>query len=130
MTSFLSVTYFVLIFGKFYHTMNSIAMTPKNFLINSTDKKRGLKGKKISMVTHFEGRVNYTIIHFVDGTQQLSCYTLKRFEELLEKEIFIRIHRAFIVNLTFIHEIISIQNRQEVILQNGKKLSVARRRKI
>lgn len=85
----------------------------------------------VQQILLLQGDINYTNIHLTDGKIEVVSYTLKRLAfELQQYPEFVRIHKSHIINLSFIHEVILIQNRQEVILQNGIKLSVARRRRI
>lgn len=85
----------------------------------------------VQQILLLQGDINYTNIHLTDGKVEVVAYTLKRLAfELKQYPEFVRIHKSHIINLSFIHQVILIQNRQEVILQNGIKLSVARRRRI
>jgi DNA-binding LytR/AlgR family response regulator len=74
-----------------------------------------------------ESDINYTILHFEDGTSQIHSYTLKRYEEMLMSSIqFKRVHKSFIVNKNFINT----SSDREVIMRNGKRIPLARRRKV
>jgi DNA-binding LytR/AlgR family response regulator len=76
-------------------------------------------------VSYLASEINYTKIHFLEQRPQLFPFTLKRFEENL-KDDFIRIHRGFLVNRNYILE----ANNNEVHMQCGAVLPVARRRKV
>lgn len=83
--------------------------------------------KPLEYVTHFEGSINYTLIHRNNGKIEVCSYTLKRFEEMLASNpSFVRIHKGYIVNKQFISEIMP----KNVILRSGEVLPLARRRKI
>lgn len=74
-----------------------------------------------------EGSVNYTILHYTDGTSEISSYTLKKFEKQLSSNTaFVRIHKSFLVNRNFIKEVM----KTNVVLHSGAILPLARRRKL
>jgi DNA-binding LytR/AlgR family response regulator len=78
-------------------------------------------------ITHLEADVNYTVVYRECGSKQLVSYTLKRFEESLSDNVsFVRIHKKFLVNKNFIHEVMPLK----VVMLSGKVLPLARRRKI
>ncbi|MCP9770318.1 LytTR family transcriptional regulator [Lacihabitans sp. LS3-19] len=78
-------------------------------------------------ITHLEASVNYTIFHFKDGHREIHAYTLKKFEnEFSKSKAFSRIHRRYLVNRKFI----ASHNESEVFLSCGKKLPLARRRRV
>ncbi|MNT51256.1 LytTr DNA-binding domain protein [compost metagenome] len=52
---------------------------------------------------------------------------MKEYEEILPDSQFIRIHKSSIVNLNYVKEYNS-KNGLEVILKNGEKIAVSRRR--
>ncbi|AWV99030.1 LytR/AlgR family response regulator transcription factor [Arcticibacterium luteifluviistationis] len=82
--------------------------------------------KHFDEITHFEADVNYTHIHLQNGEQHTVSCTLKRFEEMLENTSFLRIHRSYIVNPRHIKK----SNRNEVLMSDGLRLPVARRRRV
>ncbi|MBK6976955.1 MAG: LytTR family transcriptional regulator [Cytophagaceae bacterium] len=78
-----------------------------------------------SEIQYLEASANYTIFHFNDGRKQMQSYTLKHFEKILQThKAFSRIHRRYLVNR---RHVISY-TEFEVLLQNGKRLPVSRRR--
>jgi DNA-binding LytR/AlgR family response regulator len=78
-------------------------------------------------ITHLEADINYTVIYRKCGTKEIVSYTLKRFEECLsDNASFVRIHKRFLVNKNFVHQVMPLK----VILFSGKVLPIARRRKI
>jgi DNA-binding LytR/AlgR family response regulator len=90
-----------------------------------------IKNKKsvfdYSQVKYFSADINYTTVHFFNGVKRVLPYTIKRFEQFLTNDHnFIRIHRAYLVNRKYITELSDL----EVLLCCGKRLPVARRRKV
>lgn len=94
--------------------------------------KTSQKNMKIQLsdsftITHLEASTNYTIFHFIDGRKEIHAYTLKKYEnEFLPTNAFSRIHRRYLVNRGFI----TSHNDSEVILTCGKRLPLARRRRV
>ena len=70
----------------------------------------------------------YTNIKFINGSQMVSSKTLAEYEALLDTNIFIRIHRSFIINMACIKEFRK-GNGSSVVMLNGQELEVSRRKK-
>lgn len=78
-------------------------------------------------ITHLEADINYTVIYRKCGTKEIVSYTLKRFEKYLSTDgSFVRIHKRFLVNKSFIQEVMPLK----VVMLSGEILPLARRRKI
>jgi two-component system, LytTR family, response regulator len=78
-------------------------------------------------ISHLEGHSNYTLFYFNNGTKLLVSKTMKEYEELLN-DSFVRIHKKFVINIQhLIH--FDIKSDMCVLLKNGKKLNISRRRK-
>jgi two-component system LytT family response regulator len=88
----------------------------------------GLKIFPISTIMYLEVVSDYTIIHLDDRTQCVVIKPLKDFEQILDTNLFVRVHRSFIVNMDFIKEC-NHNNGLHIILTDNKKIEVARRRK-
>ena len=91
------------------------------------------KNKKIerinySDIVYLEGNINYTIIHLQNGVARLSPRTLLFHINNSLNESFIRIHRAFCVNKSFIQSYDSKENPKFLLLEGGKQLAVSRRK--
>lgn len=69
---------------------------------------------------------NYTIIHLKDMQKLVISKTLKDFEELLDKNQFVRIHKSYIVNLNYIKEYSTIDGGM-VKMTDGNQWSISRR---
>ena len=77
-------------------------------------------------IIYLEGIVNYTNIYFEEGRPHLSSYTLLRHQEHLGN--FVRISRKHLVNPLFIkHKNLDLA-LPYIVLHNGEKLKVSRRR--
>ena len=85
----------------------------------------------VTSLAYLEGYGNYTTLHLANGQKMLSCRNLKQFEEgLLSYPNFVRIHKSFVVNRAFVRGFQTEGNVQFVVLLCGRKLPVARLRKL
>ncbi len=78
----------------------------------------------IDAIVQVAGVGNYSMFWLNDGRRILSAYTLKVYEDLLPP-YFLRIHRAYLVNA---HCIVSRAGRHELLLIDGSRVPVARRK--
>lgn len=88
----------------------------------------GYHVEKISSIIYCEADQNYTNVFTTDNGELLISKPLNSIQNLLPDSIFFRIHKSFLINLNYVRSF----NRLEglyVILENGKKLDVAFRRK-
>ncbi|MCY1532447.1 Sensory transduction protein LytR [compost metagenome] len=69
---------------------------------------------------------NYTIIHLKDMQKVVISRTLKDFEDLLDENTFVRIHKSHIVNLNHIKEY-STMDGGVVRMSDGNQWSISRR---
>ncbi len=81
---------------------------------------------KTNEIMRLEGEGNYSRIILTDNRWHLSAKTLKDFEELLPEDIFLRIHKSYIVNKNFI---VNYLKKGEVVLSDHSKIPVSRRKK-
>jgi len=76
-------------------------------------------------IIYCEGDRNYSHVHFARRPTLLLSSTLRILHQRLGEQGFLRISRSAVVNLDYIVH----YDGQEVILQNGLTLSIARRRR-
>jgi DNA-binding LytR/AlgR family response regulator len=76
-------------------------------------------------ITHLEGIINYTIIHTNAGKAIVTAFTLKKFEEIIEKADFIRTHKSFIVNPLYLGNYLPEERTLTII--GNKSVQVSRR---
>ena len=82
----------------------------------------------LSEVNYIESEDDYVMIH-TDSGKHLKHQTMKFYEEQLNKNMFIRIHRSYIVNINLINKIEKFgKDSYQVVLKNGKDLKVSRSR--
>lgn len=81
----------------------------------------------IENITHLEADGNYTNIFFKNDNPLLTSKPIKEFEEILDPTIFFRIHKSTMININYLKNYSSADGH-EVILNNGIKLALSRRR--
>ena len=86
--------------------------------------------KKMPMhqIVRLEGEGNYTIFHFVDGSQLMVSLTLKKIESRLSPKVFVRSHKKNIVNLLYLEGIHPDREQLSISLVNGDRVGVSRRK--
>jgi two-component system, LytTR family, response regulator len=88
----------------------------------------GMVFVKITDIVYCASSGNYTNFFMADGKSILVSRQLGEYEKLLPETDFIRIHDKYIINLAYIKEYIK-GNGGDVVLEGGKELPVASRRK-
>lgn len=81
----------------------------------------------INDIIHIEADSNYSVFYLANKEKITVSKVLKEYEEILPEQQFVRIHKSSIVNLNYIKEYNS-KNGVEVLLKNGEKIAVSRRR--
>lgn len=69
---------------------------------------------KFSEIKYIEGMREYIRVHLDDGSSVMTLMSMKYMEERLSKDMFMRVHRSFIVNLDKITTI----ERQRILFDN------------
>lgn len=104
---------------ELYHALERVyqeCFSQKQYIMNDGTY---IKEKDIYKIT---ASADYTYIMAEKG-DYLSDIIISRWEEILPKEKFLRIHRSYIVNVEQIESI-----NKEVVLKNGKHVKIGRRR--
>jgi len=97
---------------------------PKQLMIPYQD---GYKTIDVKQLLYLKAEVNYTTL-FIEGLGPLLITkTLKSFEELLDNEQFIRIHKSYIINLAYVKEV-KKSEKHFIFMKNEEELPIARRR--
>lgn len=66
------------------------------------ETKRGVIQLSFEEISHLESQKNYTVFHLNNGDQIRVRGTLKSFYDLLPEDLFIPVHRSFIVNRNYV----------------------------
>jgi len=88
----------------------------------------GLIFVKLADILYCESSGNYTLFYLRNDTKITVSRQLGEYEKLLPEAEFTRIHDKYIINLSYIREYIK-GSGGDVVLENGKELPVASRRK-
>ncbi|WP_295673536.1 LytTR family DNA-binding domain-containing protein, partial [uncultured Mucilaginibacter sp.] len=81
---------------------------------------------EVDDIVSLQADSNYTIIHMKDMHKLVISKTLKDFEDLLDGDLFARIHKSYIVNLKYIKEYSTIDGGI-VKMSDGNQWSISRR---
>lgn len=100
-------------------TGSSVILLPDNFGMAVVDTASIIRIQAIS---------NYSKLFFTNGRTLVVAKVLKRFEEELAADNFIRPHRTHLVNKKFILRYIDGEGGK-IALQNGELIDVSKRRK-
>jgi two-component system LytT family response regulator len=102
---------------------------PENQRLFMNERTR-LEYVNFTEITYLKGDGNYTHIYTDQGKENYTAKTLKEYDEILcvPGSGFLRIHKSYIVNMSFIRSVVKSDNIY-VILKNGEKLEVSRRKK-
>lgn len=80
-------------------------------------------------IVYLQGDINYTHIHLVQGNKITSSKTLKDFEQMLSAKQFFRVHKANIINLSYVSKYLK-GDGGEVVMTDGSSLEVSRHKKV
>ena len=89
------------------------------------NRKKKTENILYSDILYLEGNINYTFIHLQNGKIKVSPRTLLFHIHNSLDDNFIRIHRAFCMNRSYIQD----HDHESLLLTGGMRLAVARRRK-
>ena len=80
----------------------------------------------IEDIQYVEASGNYSVI-YVDKNKFVSNLTFRYIDSLLPKELFVHVHRSFILNTRYLSNI-NIENN-EIVMENGNTLPISRSKK-
>ncbi len=95
-----------------------------NFVIVNQKQKIRIPTQNIIML---EGHNNYKLFYLQNGKQRMYARTIAHFQELLDSEQFIRIHRGFLINTSCIVGYDETENKLK--MENNLRASISRRRR-
>lgn len=104
---------------------NTKQATPDKIPLSTSN---GLVFVKLAEILYCESSGNYTNFYLNNDKKIMVSRQLGEYEKLLPEACFTRIHDKYIINLSFIKEYIK-GSGGDVVLENGKELPVASRRK-
>ena len=81
-----------------------------------------------SDIVLFKGEGNYTWIYLANGSKRLLCKTMNTILDEYQQIYFVRTHKSYSVNINHIKHL-QISGDQSLLLTNGLKAEVSRRKK-
>ncbi|MDP1821889.1 MAG: LytTR family DNA-binding domain-containing protein [Archangium sp.] len=90
-------------------------------------ESQALRFASVRDITFIQAADDYSEVHLANEPTALVDVTLRRWEERLPTQDFVRIHRSSLVNLRHVHEVRHAHGRWEVVLRQGPTLAVSRR---
>ncbi|MEA5460034.1 LytTR family DNA-binding domain-containing protein [Arcicella sp. LKC2W] len=81
----------------------------------------------VNNVVLIKGDVNYTTFYLNGGQERVVAHTMKFFVNHLENFGFLRVHRAFMINPSYVKEYNPTE--ESVMMSNGQKANISRRKK-
>ena len=90
-------------------------------------KLNGFSIFSLNDITRLEGYQNYTKVYLINKKCVTVSRTLKYFECLLQNNMFIRIHKSHIINITYLKEYLKLDGYYAV-MSDKSKLIISRRK--
>ena len=78
-------------------------------------------------IVYLEADGNYSIIHLSSMQKLVVTRPIREFEDMLDPEIFIRIHKSIIINLRYLQEY-SREEGNFAVMKDGARVMVSRRK--
>ncbi|GAB4246841.1 MAG: LytTR family DNA-binding domain-containing protein [Saprospiraceae bacterium] len=88
----------------------------------------GIHFIKITDIIRFAADDSYTKIHLQKGDPIIVPKTIKFYEELLEDQNFIRVHKSHVINMNYMVKVVK-KDGGYVIMSDGEKIEIAKRRR-
>lgn len=89
----------------------------------------GLQVVNVSDIVRCEGERNYTTLYLVNGKQLITTKSLIDFENTLDDDFFMRVHKSHLVNLNYMEQYIRGRGGIIKMTQGDAKIPVSREKK-
>ena len=83
---------------------------------------------KTSEIIRLEADESYTKIFLTDGKKMVSSMTIARYDDVLNKDVFFRVHKSHIINTKYHLKEFNRQDGNFVVMDNGNVIPVSRRK--
>jgi two-component system LytT family response regulator len=80
---------------------------------------------EIGQIIYCMGENNYTFFFLADGKKVLVTKTLKEYEELLTEHGFVRVHRSYLINLSYVRSFVK-KDGGYILMSNKDQVSISR----
>lgn len=114
------VRIFTIIVTKYTYAMTQLSTSSMVFFNKKTKVC-------INEILLLEGNINYTIVHLKEKKPLLIAITLKKAESLLKDHGFVRIHKSFLLNMSFADSSLLTNNR--ILFQKNITIKISRRKR-
>lgn len=81
---------------------------------------------KIKDICYMEASNNYSCIHMSNGTKMVASKTLKEIHQQLDNDIFLRVHKSYVINMAYLKGYVHKDGGSFVQMQTGINLPVTR----
>ncbi len=108
------------------NTLQHSAENPEKLVLKSSNQVMVVD---VSQIIRLESDDCYTTFHFSDGSSFMVSRTLKEFEELLNEEQFIRVHKSHMVNIQYINKYYKQSEASYLELKDNSQVPVSRRKR-
>jgi|TARA_B110000908_G_scaffold171419_1_gene234104 two-component system LytT family response regulator len=108
--------------------MDNLNNGDNNFPAISFPVNEGYKLIRSNQIMYCVSEINYTKVHLVEGTSFLVSRTLKKIEELLPHQFFLRSHKSYLVNKNYIKKYMNKEGHF-LLLSNDEKIPVSSRKR-
>jgi two-component system LytT family response regulator len=106
-----------------------------HFVINTIEPtviklptSRGVINIDCNFVVRIEASSNYSRLFFANGKTLIVAKALRWFEQRINMQLFLRIHRTHLVNKNFINSYVN-SHAVQVCMLNGERIQVAKRKR-
>lgn len=105
--------------------MSGVDSSNKKIVLKTSDYIHILKMKEI---LYCNSDNNYTVFHLLNGKEIIVSKGLKEYDEMLSDDGFFRMHKSYLINLSFIKGF-DKSDGGFVVMEDGTKLPVSSRKK-
>ena len=113
---------------RLFTFIDKAASAPTQAHLRVHRQRRGQQNLPVADLVLMKAEANYTWLIWADGERMLMPRTLKYYEARLPAGRFVRLHRTYSVNLSYIKSVARTLSGVQINLSDGTQLSVARRR--
>lgn len=78
-------------------------------------------------ILYLEADTNYTVFHLANLKKIVVSKSIKEYEEVLDPDVFFRVHKSSIINLKYLREFSRVDGYYAV-MQDGSSIAVSRRK--
>ena len=86
----------------------------------------GINYVEVDDIASLEADGNYTILHKADLQKMVISKSLKEFDDLLNPDLFVRVHKSYIINIHYVKEYSTLEGGV-VKMKDGNEWSISRR---